>query len=139
MGSHASALPACGSLPDGQEDRCVLLPANGEHWLSPFDDAESGTFTYRAPHSPSKMKMPKTRRNSIFRGREVRCERLSVFWVLCLVSVLALFPTQLQIVFQAPSLEVQLASTTGEKCEACSLPLRYERLHWTVVVCLRRG
>ncbi|CAM9157825.1 unnamed protein product [Ectocarpus sp. 6 AP-2014] len=69
------------SLPDGQEDRCVLLPAKGEHWLSPFDDAESGTFTYRAPHSPSKMKMSKTRRISSFRGREIPVQEVYMHMV----------------------------------------------------------
>ena len=63
-------LTSC-SLPEAEKGRCVLLPENGEHWVSPFDDAESGAFTYRTPCSPSKMS--ETSRLSSFPGREVNC------------------------------------------------------------------
>lgn len=50
--------------------RCVLLPDHGEHWVSPFDDAQSGAFTYRTPCSLRKMS--ETARLSSFPGREVQ-------------------------------------------------------------------
>eukprot|EP00903_Cladosiphon_okamuranus_P010648 g10069.t1 len=62
------------SLPDDEKGRCVLLPENGEHWVSPFDDAESGAFTYRTPCSPRKMS--EKSRLSSFPGREVQVQEV---------------------------------------------------------------
>lgn len=62
------------SLPDGEQGRCVLLPEDAEHWVCPFDDAESGKFTCRAPRSLWKM-IPNTTTRANFHGREVRHTR----------------------------------------------------------------
>lgn len=67
------------SLPDGEEGRCVLLPEDSEHWVCPFDDAESGKFTHRTPRSLGKMIPNTTRLLADFHGREVRHTRWFVF------------------------------------------------------------
>lgn len=59
-----------GSLPPRERDRCVLLPEDGDHSISPFDDVEGRRFSDVTPRLP-RMNYGK-QGSTNFLGREVR-------------------------------------------------------------------
>lgn len=57
------------SLPDNEKGRCVLLPNDEEHSVSPFDDAARECFVHLTPRVSS---IPRKAGPGNFYGREVR-------------------------------------------------------------------
>lgn len=65
-------------LPQSELDRCALLPPNGDHFLSPFDDATSRRFTNLTPRLPG---VPSNLRSTKFLGRETKVHEVYMHMV----------------------------------------------------------